>query len=297
MSGAWGDGSWGAGSWGGGVGADITYVDSIPVRENVLRVEFDRPVHYTGLLEASDASRPELWTVTEHANTIGLDGEHARPVRVVQVYLAGAAEGVDVSDEGRFVALVLDRPFTPFPATYTVGWVDVYEEDLTSSTSGTASFQAVYRVLQPPQVQVPRPSKDIANPQTRAAAALSVPNPSRTTLGTFATDSSGDYATDQEDNSLRKRAIRRLTTRKGAFVHLPGYGVGIPSQAKALGTAALLAGLRSDAEDQLSREPDVAQAKVVIVMSSQHPELVRFRVLLRPKVGSALGFEVPFALS
>lgn len=291
---SWASSEWGGSSWGGGP-SGINFVDAIAVRENVIRVEFTTPVEYTGLLEVSDASRPGAWSIAEVATTVGISGDAARPVSIIRVDLPGLAEGIEPEDLGRFVDLVLDRPMTPWPAAYDVSWSEIYEKGLETVSSGVAQVQATYRLIEPPRVDVARPSRDFANPQTLSGARDSLPQPEASlALGTFRTDSSGDYAADEGIASLKKRIVRRLMTRKGAFAHLPNYGVGVPDKAKTLGTSAAIAALRADAEAQVLQEPDVAQARVVVITSADHPSLVRFQVFVRPKVGSPIAFEVPF---
>lgn len=296
MSGAWGSGGWGAGSWGGGPGlSTIDFVDAQAWRENVVRVQFDSKVNLTGLLEAADASRVEKWSLTADPSSVGLNGDPARPVRVVSASLVPVGENVSELDYGKFVDLVLDRPMTPFPAEYDLTWRDVFSADLGGSTSGTARLAAAYRVLEQPQVQAARPARDFANPQVLAAARQSTSEPADPyALGTFNVADDGDYAFDEALVSLKKRIIRRLTTRKGAFAHLPLYGVGIPDEAKKLGIAAVLARLAADAQAQISSEPDVAQSRVIPILDRNNPGLVYFRVLVRPRVGNPVQFDVPF---
>ena len=297
-TGAWGEGSWGAGSWGGGPGAGIQFVDVVAIRENALRLEFDQAVNLTGLLAFDDASRPDLWNVTASPMSIGLSGDPARPVRIVRVELAGEDDGVADVDYGRFVNLILDRPMTAFPAVYTVTWTDIYAKDLASSSSGSSDVYAVYRLLEQPQIQVPKPSRDFANPQTTAAAIESLPDPNASfVLGTFGVDDTGDYAQDEGTVNLKKRIIRRLITRKGAFAHLPNYGVGIPDQAKKLAQAIVISKLKADAEVQIAQEPDVLQSRVIVVINSSTPNIVRFRVAVKNKVGKPIAFEVPFDIA
>jgi hypothetical protein len=294
-TGAWGAGTWGAGSWGGGPGG-IELVDVVALRENALRLEFTQAVYFTELLDAADASRPEIWLVTEVEGSSGIDGNPVRPVRAIKVELAGEADSVGESDYGRFVNLILDRPMTPWPAVYSVSWTDVYSADLGSSSAGSQDAYSVYRELEVPQIQQARTSRDFANPQTLSAAREALPLPfAEHALGSFGVDDSGDYAMDEGTQNLKKRVIRRLTTRKGAFAHLPNYGVGVPDEAKRLGTAATLSRLRVDAEAQISEEPDVARVRVAILASADRPDLVRFRVAVRPKVGPPVAFDVPFS--
>lgn len=297
-TGAWGEGSWGAGSWGGGPGAGIQFVDVVSIRENAIRLEFDQAVNLTGLLSADDASRTDLWNVVASTLSKGYDGQPARPVRIVRVELAGADDGVADVDVGRFVNLILDRPMTPYPAVYSVTWTDISAKDLASTSSGESDVYAVYRLLEQPQIQVPKPSRDFANPQTSSAAVSSLPRPHVPfALGSFGVDDTGDYALDEGNVNLKKRIVRRLMTRKGAFAHLPNYGVGVPDNAKKLGQAVTISVLKAEAEAQIASEPDVLQSRVVVVINSDTPNLVRFRVAVKPKVGKPVAFEVPFDLA
>lgn len=266
----------------------IDFLDALAIRENVVRVEFDEAVSLTGLLEASDASKTEKWIVQADPATTGMDGEPARAVSVVRVELATEADGVAEGDVGRFVNLVLDRPMTSFPAAYDLSFFEIYSADLGSMLSGTARVFATHAYLEPPKVDAGKVSRDFANPQGAKAAAV---------LGTFVIADDGDYATDQGPESLKKRVLRRLMTRKGAFAHLPNYGVGVPDEVKKLGTQAVLSRLRVDAEQQILEEPDVDQVRVGIFADSETPGLYRLRVAVRPKLGSPFAFEVPYSVS
>jgi hypothetical protein len=296
MSGAWGSGSWGSGSWGGGPGGGaISFLAAVPIRENVVRVEFDNKVNLTGLLEDADASRPDKWAVTADSSTTGLSGDPARAVSVVRVEFSSTDEGVAPTDFGRFVDLVLDRPLTPFPAEYDVTWDGIFSADLGGFSSGETRIFSTYRVLDPPQVQFASPRRDFANPQTLSNAKDPLPDPGNALgLGVFRVDDGGDYAFDEGVQSLKKRVIRRLVTRKGAFAHLPNYGVGIPDEAKRLGIAAVITRLAADAQLQIAKEPDVSQARVTPFVDQNNPGLVFFRVAVRPRVGNAIQFDVPF---
>lgn len=275
----------------------IAFVAAASIRENAIRVEFSLLVNYTGLLDPNDVSKVEgHWSVAEDAATTGMNGEAARPVSIVRAALATAEDGVEEADFGRFVNLYLDRPLTPYPAVYAVSWSGIYElGTVINPSAGSSNVFGVYRMLSAPTIEAPRQSKDFANPQTAGAARASLPRPSAAfSLGTFGIDDTGDYAHDEGNESLKKRVIRRLVTRKNAFAHLPGYGVGVPDAVKKLATQETLSSLKVDAELQIAEEPDVAQVRVVIVISSTTPNLVRFRVVIRPKIGPVVAFEVPF---
>lgn len=297
-TGAWGEGSWGAGSWGGGAGSGIDFLDIVAIRENAIRLEFDQAINLTGLLSSDDASRPDLWSITASPLSTGLSGDAAREVRIVRIEFAGAEDGVADADFGRFVNLILDRPMTSFPAIYTVTWVDIYASDLLSVSSGSSDVYAVYRLLEQPQIQAPQRSRDFANPQTMSAAVESLPRPNASfALGSFGVDDTGDYALDEGVINLKKRILRRLMTRKGAFAHLPNYGVSIPDQVKKLGQAIVISKLKADAEVQIAQEPDVLQVRVAVVINSDTPNLVRFRVAVKSKFGKPIAFEVPYDMA
>lgn len=292
-TGGWGSGGWGSGSWGGGIGA----VPSVPgqvisARENVLRVRFSTTVFYTGLLEQQDASRIEKWTVVADASTTGLTGDSARPVTAIMVVVPTEADGIPTADVGKILDIILDRPMTPFPAAYSLAWAGIWSSDLGSSTSGSGVAPATYREVAPPTIDQPRPSQDLANPQTREAAATSLPRPNAAnTLGTFGVADDGDYALDQGVTSMKKRIVRRLFTRKNGFAHLVGYGVDVPSYAKMLASPSAISTLRADAEAQVGQEPDVQKVTVQVVVSPSVPDLARLRIAVRPRAGQPFAFE------
>jgi hypothetical protein len=294
-TGAWGEGTWGAGSWGGGLGTGFQFVDAIAIRENVIRVEFSGLIYFSGLLDPPDASLAANWTVTANGASVGMNGETARDVSVVLVTVSGEEDGVAPGDSGRFLNLTLDRPMTPWPAEYDIAWTNIFSHDLTETSEGTASTVATYRQLEIPQVEAPTLSQDLANPQTLSQAQGSLPNPQgKYALGSFGTTDGGDYANDSGSTNLKKRILRRLFTKKGAFLHLPGYGVGVTDYVKKLGTAANISALRSDAENQIGQEPDVDQVRVTVLINAATPNLIRLRVAVRPKVGRPLAFDLAY---
>ncbi len=263
----------------------ITFVAAEAIRENAVRVEFSEVVHLSGLLEPKDASLVSHWAVTPDASTTGMAGDVARAVGVVRVEFADERDGVADADYGRFVNLYLDRPLTPFPASYELAWTDVWADGLATSTTGASSFYGTYRVLTEPSLEAGRTSRDFAAPADPYS------------VGGFGVDVTGDYAFDEGMACLRKRIIRRLTTRKGAFVHLPNYGVGVPGELKRLASSETLSRLKGEAEAQIAEEPDVLLVKVSVQVDPDVPSLIRFRVAVQPKIGKPVAFTVPFDLA
>lgn len=277
----WGGGEWGSSFWGVGSGP-LRLIDAQPVRENVVRLFFNAPMKFTGILDPADASDPERYVITVVADS--LEGEDPRPVfpiiaELTEVAGAGGAQ-IDVT---------VDRPFSKFPSRYRISVNQLQttdggllDPDFTSFEFDGLSGERVVRTR-----DVALPIRDIANPQTREAMFDPLPvTDDPLILGSIPVDENGDYAFDEGITSIKKRIFRRLITGKGHFAHLPEYGVGFPQQAKRLGTMAKRTELSAEAEKQILQEPDVEAASVVVVNDLQNPGLYRVRVKVRVKVGS-----------
>lgn len=296
---AWGSGPWGGFSWGGGVGAGTIAVVAVTMhRENAVRIQFTVPPHYTGLGDVTDAGNASNYQVVPRTDTVGLTGEHARDVKVIAVQPVLADDGVPVGDLPRYLDIILDRPTTPFPALYDVLVDNVFSDDLLSAVapSSTAAV-GLFRRIAPPTVDVAVPSRDLANPQTLDAAS-SLPDPfNPLNLGAFVVDDSGDYAYDEGLISLKKRIFRRLQTRKSAFAHLPGYGIGVKDYGKRLANAAAINSLVTETEAQIKREPEVQFVRVRPILDQLASGLLRLRIAVKTKTGKAMAFDTPFQVA
>lgn len=294
-SGIWGTSQWGMGSWGGSPGS-FDLIAAIAYRENVVRLAFSRPVYFSSIYDEFDASDPHKYSMAAQTDTVGMDGTTARPVRVATVKLPDENDGIAPAALGRFVDVYLDRPMTPWPALYTITVTDLLSYDMVDVIpSAQIDLDAVYRELAVPQVDTAHASRDLANPQTLTAARGTAESPDNPQLlGTLRVDASGDYAFDEGIVNLKKRVLRRLYTRKGAFLHLPNYGVGIPSYGKKLASPVFVQSLAADAQAQISSEPDVAKCLVKPIINPNTPGLVRFQVIVQPKTGKPAKFDVPF---
>lgn len=291
---SWGDLPWGSTAWGGGPGP-IALLAAIIVRENAVRLEFSQKVYLTHLLDPQDTT-PDKFTATPVDGTVGYDGSAARPVTIVRVEYAGTDDGVPNEAAGYFLLLTTDRPFTPYPAQYAFRIQDVFAKDLmTSVIDQTIYADSTFRVLQRPQNNAPATSRDFANPQTLLAAQSSNQNPGLSKLGTFQTDATGDYAFDDIQTGRRKRIVRRIVSRHGAFLHLPNYGADAPGYGKKLASLANISALLTDVETQIGLEPDIRKVKATLTRDRTRPGLFRIDVFVQPKVGKAVLFQVPVA--
>jgi len=294
----WGAGEWGTTPWGGNQLGPLALEDAQATSENVIQLEFSRPVYFTGLLDPNDASQPDFYTVTPVAGTTGLDGSSARAVTVVQVDLVSAPGFAS----GQILALTLDRPMTAFSAQYLITCsTSIKSADKSVSLgANTFTFFGVYREILPPRVDQPIPSPDFANPQSLASAlgsSASFPfDP--VILGVFPTDDSFDYAIDEGLPSFYKRVWRRLFTKPGAFLHLgKRYGVGVQTYGKKLGKAQVRNQLVAEVESQISQEPEVAKVQAAVQSSTSVPGLYRLILVIKLTNGQTKTYPFPIPTS
>ena len=120
--------------------------------------------------------------------------------------------------------------------------------------------------------------RDLSNPPTPHSPA-----------GTLVLRAGGDYQTDTGPALLKKLILRRVTTPRGAFFHLPDYGLGLRVK-EPLPTPELFK-LKAELELQVKREPDVdAVAATVLYDRSGHLS-VQLRVRTR-KTGQSFDLNV-----
>lgn len=272
MSGGWGASPWGAGEWGAGSTDELELVDALAVRENVVRLRFNTAPRYTRTHDANDAAVPARYAITPVAGSKGLDGEPARAVTPVRADVAPTPFSF-----GSIIDVTVDRPFSPWNALYTVAVNQLVSADgasLLAIGSTSRVFAGLYRGLRAQSLENALPSRDVANPQTYQDQLDPLPQAGDPdALGVFPIGSDGDYAFDEGVANLRKRVFRRLITRRGAFAHLPSYGVGVPTYGKRLGTAAVRQQIAAEAEQQIGLEPDVTRVKVTLLSDPSTPSL------------------------
>lgn len=295
--GTWGSGLWGGSGWGGpGLGEGLELVGAQPVRENVVRLVFNRAVRFTMLLDPFDASNIEHYAVTADSSTIGADSLPPRTVLPIVAALAlieGAA--------GRLLDVTVDRGFGPYPGRYTIavnGLRATTGEPLTIGRTSQA-FDGLAMAARDPSLNAAAAAGDFANPQTVQGLGETgrIPASAAKLLGTFPIDGSGDYGIDRGILSYKKRIIRRLTTAQGAFAHLAAsrYGVGMGNAVKALGRAGVRESLASEAETQIRLEPETKSVKVTAREGT--PGVTIFAVRCQTYAGDGVAMDVPFSVS
>lgn len=284
----WGGGPWGLTSWGGGPDDDLALAVAVAMRENVLRLEFNVAPLFTGVLDQNDASNPARYAIVAVDGTVGLDGNPVRAVRPVLI-----AQPAIVGGGGRYVDVTVDRTFSPFPTQYRISVNNLVTTYGLPMDLGATSvvFHGLTREYVPSLTEAAVPSRDIASPQTRSAALDPLPDVSQLVLGTYPVNDAGDYAFDEGLVNLKKRIFRRLFTRKGGFLFLPSYGIGVGTYAKKLNQAAVRQRLAVEAERQILREPEVSKARVRFI--DRAPGLVVLQVLVRTVHGAGFRMDAP----
>jgi hypothetical protein len=122
----------------------------------------------------------------------------------------------------------------------------------------------------PPEVRLAgiergREPYDIANPFLVRDAGIHDPPP----LGQYQINDRGDVALDDRIQGLRKRILRRLSTFRGGFFHLPEYGAARGIKDPFL--VGTLTALAAEIRMQVQREPEVLRAQVSMEQSPNSP--------------------------
>jgi hypothetical protein len=124
--------------------------------------------------------------------------------------------------------------------------------------------------------------RDFANPQTRRVSPDLVG-------GTLVVNSAGDYESVTGVELFKKLVIRRLTTKKREFFHLPDYGLDLKS--KDLVRAGDLAPLKTEIERQVGREPETEDVLASLILDSRGIVYATIKAKLRS--GESANFTVP----
>lgn len=284
-------------SWGGRYGDTVFNVlAAFTVRENTVRLVFTQPVYFSKIFDLRDASNPLAFVIAPVAGSLDALGVLARAVSVLTTELATPQSTVPVvaAEVGYFLDITVDRPFSSFPARYTITSTNLQNAALTIVlASDTHTFDAVYRDLQGATLETPGLVRDLANAQTGAMLAAEVPDELRV-LGSYLV-TNGDYAFDEGSAGRKKRIFRRILTKRGGFAHLPSYGLGIRDRIKQLMRFDTIGRLNTEAKLQIQREPDVAKAAVSAEIGAQ-PNLLRLHIGVRPRGGKSQKFTVSVPL-
>ncbi len=241
------------GSYFGGVfggGGPISVVRAVAVAGQVVRVVFsEEPLHISpsGRFDALNPGNYVLSVVSGSATApipVGVD-----PAAVSgPAYAVGNGTAPEAADEVG-IDVAVDRQLIA-GITYRITVQNVVSR--LGGALGTPSAGNFPGITAVEETRIPERRQDLVD----------VANPPATGAWRF---SGGDLAAEDPEAGLRKRVLRRLMTPKGAFRHLPLYGMA--QGLKSVGSVAQCASLQADANAQIRQEPDVANAKARVSLS------------------------------
>lgn len=82
----------------------------------------------------------------------------------------------------------------------------------------------------------------------------------------IAADASGDWASQSGPDQVKKKILRRLTTRKGGFYHAPNFGIDLP--VKKILTRSRILRAQKDIRREIVKEPGIVNAQATITIDS-----------------------------
>ena len=263
IQGGWGAGKHGSTPWGGGGNEPDSLIleSAIALRENVVRLAFNTAPLYTGILDPHDASSRHRYSVVPVTGTVGVDGLLARAVKVT-----GATVAIVEDTEGKLIDVSLDRGFSPYPAMYRITANNLVSRvgSILDTSNSSMVFYGLQREHIPHTTDRAMETTDIANPQN-IAGLDGVMQGNTLVLGAFVIDETHDVALDRGLVSLKKRMLRRCFTKKGAYAHLPNYGIGVAASIKKLNSASNRNKLASETETQMKQEPEILATRVTFI--------------------------------
>lgn len=289
----WGATPWGLGPWGVGGAGSLQLLFALAVRENVVRLWFNEAPIFTGVLDPSDASDASRYNIVSVAGTMA-DG--STPRTIFPILAERYAEEMAL---GRIIDVTFDRHLDGYPGRYLISVNQLISAETGVVLDPTHTAFLIDGLVQETRIKtrdVAVPVRDIANPQTLGALLDPLPETRVGMLGSYPANVDGDYAADEGFTSYKKRIFRRITTRKNAFSHLPGYGVILLSRMKRLGLASVRAECAADLKAQVMEEPETINASVVIVPDV--PGLWRVRMKVQSTLSDKpIDFDLPFSVN
>lgn len=247
-----------------GGGGPIHVVRAQAIEGQTVRVVFDaEPLHQSAVSPA-DALNPSNY---QFAVTVGAGTGAPQPVGVKVAVVEGPTLAVPAGHWG--VDVQVDRPLVvglSFEVTVAT--------QVRSANGGTlgfpysAPFVGIVRLaaVQPPPRQLE--NLDLGN---------------NIVTGAFIVEDGGDIAPQGGLEGYRKRVIRRVTTPKNAWAHLPGYGL-LPGLKMPASSKEILA-LKADAVQQIGSEPETASVDVQVSFAAQ---VLTMSIKARTKTGLTL---------
>jgi hypothetical protein len=286
----WGSEAFGAGPWGDGVVGSFFLVSGETIRENMVRLTFSEPPHYSLWHDPGDASVLSNYSIQKIHWSIGIDGQLARTVAPAKVM---------ATDFDPFsVDLWTDRAMTAFGAFYLVAVTGIKSNAGHWLASGDQSVivNGMQMGMAVALLDQAASTRDIANPQV--GSALLDPMASAVDarlLGSYSADHTGDIARDEGLTSYQKRVYRRLITRKDSFAHLRGYGTNFVKSVQTLARHGVAQALCADAEQQVRQEPETVDCSVRLMQDSRN--VFWYQVRAKTRFGNGVPVNAPVGVT
>lgn len=248
-----------------GVGGPLHVVRARAVESQTVRVVFDEPPRFLSRGATNDGKNPLNYQVAINNG----EGTPPQVVGVKEDLQQFPAAGVLTVDE-RGVDVQVDRKLVA-GVTYQVSVFNVI-----SAVGGNLGFptQANFGGISPlVAVDPPLRSREFFDFRWDPFAA---------TGGAYVFDDGGDIARHTGLDNLRKRIIRRVTTPKNAFAHLPGYGTTLVLKQPM--SVSQLAPLKQDLIQQVLQEPEVREAEIHLNLQGGQG-ILTIRILARTAFG------------
>jgi hypothetical protein len=235
-------GQW-AGRWAGGAFVGMFAFSAVrAVGARAVRVTFTREPLFLSPIGRYDAGNAQRWSVVRQ--------DTQREISLLGVR--------SVPGDPFSVELLLSEPFASSSlVVYEVTGSQIHDATgltLVDPSSAEISGMPAIREV----IERPRPLLDLYNPQVDRQALR----------GALQVGTDGDYVLEGGESLLRKLIVRRLLTVLDTYYHLAGSGYGAGLQVKNLIRPSDLVVLRTQLENEVAREPEVASARVALSLSA-----------------------------
>lgn len=251
--------SYGIDEWGFGDSElpELSIESAIALTTHTVRVTLTAEPMHRSPIAPGDALNPDTWVLTR--------ADEAAPFVLLEVEEISAL----------VFQLRTWKPLGPARISHTVSAVAMRGSDGSLVTPTFFVFPGLLAAAE---------ATDKARMAGRRLAMVDLSNPQLPQVdpspgGTLLIEAGGDYASDSGSALVKKLIIRRLTTPRGGFFHLPDYGVGLVLK-EPLPSSDLVK-LAAEIERQVKLEPEVLEAVCNLTQLATGALFVQVRARLK----------------
>lgn len=254
----------------------ITILGVLPVGINEAIVVFDKPPLADDSEGFNSATNTKNWDIEAIDPSIPSTSDpsiiYIPPKEVVPTYDPGVGACELDDEDATQIHVFTEGPMEP-RVRYKIMVQPSVEGADCETLAGVDTFE-----FQAPSRGPRRASRFVQEDRYRDLDMQFFPVDEKQAQGTWRHEPSGDIAIQDGEASLKKRVIRRILTTRGAFAHLPNYG--IDPMVKSLARSGNIQALINDIAEQVRQEPDVSQVGVSAERSST-PGLLDLAIYIR----------------